>query len=99
MVDPVSLAISTLSLAVSAVTAWLTLFRRGTVKMTQPTVIFFGPDTPRPRVQQSGIGELVGLVLHENKPMLDMCRELGFSIAPEPNDAAVLRVRKSLAPV
>jgi hypothetical protein len=47
MIDPVSLAISTLSLAVSAVTAWLTLFRRGTVKMTQPTVIFFGPDTPR----------------------------------------------------
>lgn len=47
MADPVSLAISTLSLAVSAVTAWLTLFRRGTVKMTQPTVIFFGPDTPR----------------------------------------------------
>src|SRR5205085_1280179 len=24
--------------------AWLTLFRRGIVKMTQPTVIFFGPD-------------------------------------------------------
>lgn len=49
MVDPVSLTISTLSLAVSVVTAWLTLFRRGTVKMTQPTVIFFGPDTPRSR--------------------------------------------------
>jgi hypothetical protein len=47
MLDPVSLAIATLSLAVSVVTAWLTLFRRGTVKMTQPTVIFFGPDTPR----------------------------------------------------
>ena len=47
MVDPVSLAISTLSLAVAATTAWLTLFRRGTVKMTQPTVIFFGPDAPR----------------------------------------------------
>jgi hypothetical protein len=47
MIDPVSLAISTLSLAVSAVTAWLTLFRRGTVKMTQSTVIFFGPDAPR----------------------------------------------------
>jgi hypothetical protein len=47
MVDPVSIAISALALAVSAVTAWLTLFRRGTVKMTQPTVIFFGPDTPR----------------------------------------------------
>jgi acetyltransferase len=49
--------------------------------------------------QQSGIGELVGLVLHENKPMLAMCRKLGFSIAPVPNDATVLQVRKSLAPV
>jgi acetyltransferase len=49
--------------------------------------------------QQFGIGELVGLVLHENNPMLNMCRGLGFSIAPEPNDATVLRVRKSLAPV
>ena len=48
--------------------------------------------------QQFGIGELVGLVLHENKPMLDMCRELGFSIASESNDATVLRVRKSLGP-
>ena len=36
--------ISSLALAVSAVTAWLTLFRRGALKMTQPTVIFFGPD-------------------------------------------------------
>ena len=33
------------SLPVSLTTAWLTLFRRGTVKMTQPTVIFFEPDT------------------------------------------------------
>ena len=49
--------------------------------------------------QQSGIGELFGLVLHENKPMLEMCRELGFSVAHEPSDATVLRVRKSLAPV
>jgi hypothetical protein len=38
--------VSILALAVSALTAWLTLFRRGTVKMTQPTVIFFGPDVP-----------------------------------------------------
>jgi hypothetical protein len=36
--------ISTLALAVSLVTAYLTLFRRGTIRMTQPTVIFFGPD-------------------------------------------------------
>src|SRR5580658_4394949 len=49
MADPASLTISVLALAVSSVTAWLTLFRRGTVKMTQPTVIFFGPDTPRSR--------------------------------------------------
>jgi hypothetical protein len=48
MADPVSLAVSVLALAVSATTAWLTLFRRGVVKMTQPTVIFFGPDVPRP---------------------------------------------------
>lgn len=47
MSDPVALAISVLALSVSATTAWLTLFRRGTVLMTQPTVIFFGPDVSR----------------------------------------------------
>ncbi len=49
MADPVSITLSGLALAVSTVNAWLTLWRRGTVKMTQPTVIFFGPDTPRSR--------------------------------------------------
>jgi hypothetical protein len=49
MTDPIALTLSALALAVSATTAWLTLFRRGTIKMTQPTVIFFGPDTPRSR--------------------------------------------------
>ena len=49
MADPFSITVSVLALAVSSVTAWLTLFRRGTVKMTQPTVIYFGPDTPRSR--------------------------------------------------
>ncbi len=48
MADPVTLSISTLALAVSGVTAWLTLFRRGTVRMTQPTMIFFGPDGGQP---------------------------------------------------
>src|ERR1700722_18547489 len=38
--------ISLLALTISAVTAWLTLFRRGTLRMTRPTVIFFGPDGP-----------------------------------------------------
>lgn len=48
MTDPVAVTISALALAVSATTAWLTLFRRGTVKMTQPTVIYVGPDTLPP---------------------------------------------------
>ena len=47
-----SILISVVSLLVSATVAWLTLFRRGTVKMTQPTVIFFGPDTPRDRKEK-----------------------------------------------
>lgn len=49
MIDPFSLAISTLSLGIASVTAWLTLFRRGTIEMTQPTVIFLGSDKPRSR--------------------------------------------------
>lgn len=39
-----SVVVSILALTVSGITAWLTLLRRGTVKMTQPTVIYFGPD-------------------------------------------------------
>ncbi len=42
--ESVSIVLSTLALAVSMVTAWLTLFRRGTLHMTQPAVIFFGPN-------------------------------------------------------
>lgn len=44
MPDAIATTISVLALAVSSATAWLTLFRRGTVMMTQPTVIYFGPD-------------------------------------------------------
>jgi len=44
MSEPASIYISIAALAVSMVTAWLTLFRRGTVRMTKPTVVFFGPD-------------------------------------------------------
>jgi hypothetical protein len=53
MADPATTAISIIALAVSITTAWLTLLRRGTVKMSQPTVIFFGFDTspsPAPKV-------------------------------------------------
>lgn len=47
MADPVTLSVSVLALTLSATTAWLTLLRRGSVQMTQPTVIYFGPDAPR----------------------------------------------------
>jgi hypothetical protein len=43
MLDPITLSVSVLSLAVSVATAWLTLFRGGTVRMTQPTTVFLGP--------------------------------------------------------
>jgi hypothetical protein len=43
----ITLAVAALSLSVSVVTAWLTLLRRGTVKMTQPTQVFFGPSDAR----------------------------------------------------
>jgi len=52
----ISLVISIAALLLSAATAWFTLFRRGSLGMTQPTVIFFGPDGgtpnrgPRPKV-------------------------------------------------
>lgn len=46
-----STIISLIALAVSLTTAWLTLLRRGTVKMTQPTIIAFcsdnGQDPPK----------------------------------------------------
>jgi len=35
-------------------------------------------------------------VLRENGPMLEMCRTFGFAIAPDPDDEAVLRVRKPI---
>lgn len=41
MTDPVAVAISVLALGVSSLTAWMTLLRAGTVKMTQPTMIVF----------------------------------------------------------
>lgn len=40
----IGIGISLLALSVSGLTAWLTLFKRGVLLMTQPTSIFFGPD-------------------------------------------------------
>ena len=42
-----SFGVSCLALSVSGITAWLTFFREGTLVMTQPTVVFFGPDGSR----------------------------------------------------
>src|SRR5258707_12103368 len=42
-----SFGISCLALLVSGMTAWLTFFRKGKLVMTQPTVVFFGPDGSR----------------------------------------------------
>ncbi|MEN3972232.1 hypothetical protein WJS89_06080 [Sphingomicrobium sp. XHP0235] len=39
-----SFILSILALSVSAITMWLTLLRRGTVRMTRPNQIYFGAD-------------------------------------------------------
>jgi hypothetical protein len=44
MASWISVIVSLLAFGTAATTAWLTLFRRGQLRMTQPTVIFFGPD-------------------------------------------------------
>ncbi len=43
-----------------------------------------------------GLEELYGHVLAENTTMLGMCRQLGFTIAAEPDDPGVRRVRIGL---
>lgn len=43
-VSSLALVVSFLALAVSTLTAWLTLLRKGQIRMTLPTVIYFGPD-------------------------------------------------------
>src|SRR3990167_5262395 len=45
MID-LSLIISVLALIVSVTTFYLSRIKRGTIKMTKPTVVFFGPDGP-----------------------------------------------------
>jgi hypothetical protein len=43
-VDKISIIISLTALTISALTFWQTRLKRGIVKMTRPTIIFFGPD-------------------------------------------------------
>ncbi|MGP8214846.1 MAG: hypothetical protein ACLQQ4_04720 [Bacteroidia bacterium] len=40
----ISIIIALIALLISSLTFWLTRIRKGTVKMTRPTIIFFGPD-------------------------------------------------------
>jgi acetyltransferase len=49
--------------------------------------------------REAGIGELIGMVLRENRDMIEMCREIGFAIDPDSGDSSVVRVRKQLAAV
>jgi hypothetical protein len=45
----ISIPISVVSLVISAITFWIVFLRRGRLKMTTPTVVFFGYDhTPTP---------------------------------------------------
>jgi acetyltransferase len=44
----------------------------------------------------AGIGELVGAVLHENRTMLAMCRELGFHLAADSADPSLVRAARRL---
>ena len=43
-----------------------------------------------------GLRAIEGKVLHENKTMLDMCRQFGFAIAIDPKNAAICDVRLDL---
>ena len=44
-----------------------------------------------------GLETIEGQVLRENTTMLNMCRELGFEIANDPNDMDVWLVRRRIA--
>jgi acetyltransferase len=47
--------------------------------------------------RERGIGAVTGEVLRENRPMLEMCRELGFTLQTDHDDPALVRVSKPLA--
>ncbi|MGI9510581.1 MAG: GNAT family N-acetyltransferase [Geminicoccaceae bacterium] len=48
--------------------------------------------------RKRGIGELYGEVLRKNRPMLALCKKLGFEQAALPEDPAIVRVRLDLKP-
>jgi len=54
MGDPLSLSISAASFAISAITAWLTLFRSGELKMTIPALFYLGSDGMATNIEEGG---------------------------------------------
>ena len=46
--------------------------------------------------EREGLRDLHGDVLASNQRMLDMCRELGFEIAVDADDASIRKVRLRL---
>lgn len=48
--------------------------------------------------RKEGIGTVEGQVLRGNTTMLDMCRELGFTVAADPRDMDIVLVKLALAP-
>ena len=46
--------------------------------------------------RSEGLDTIEGQVLNENTTMLRMCAELGFTIAPDPNESDVSMVKLSL---
>jgi acetyltransferase len=47
--------------------------------------------------RRRGIGEVHGDILAENVQMLDLCRRLGFAIAPSADDPAIMQARYTVA--
>jgi hypothetical protein len=47
--EALSLTVAVASLGVSTLTAWLTMGRRGQLKLAQPPSVYFGPDGNRDR--------------------------------------------------
>ena len=48
--------------------------------------------------RSEGLREIEGQVLRDNTTMIAMCRELGFSVQSDPDDASICNVRLSVSP-
>ncbi len=64
MTQWIAIAISALAFLVSIFTAWFTLSRRGDLKMTQPTVVFFGPDGGRSEGEKPRLKVFLRMLLY-----------------------------------